>query len=56
MKYFIDFFVVETKQFVVSTVNVILKRQTCGQRSMWAVESKHQGLENYITSKFAISF
>jgi len=31
--HFIDFFFVETKRFVSSFVNVILTRQTCGQRS-----------------------
>jgi len=38
--HFIDFFVVETKQFVGSSVNVILTQQTCGQHSSRAVESK----------------
>jgi len=32
-RHFIEFIVVETKQFVGSNVNVILMRQTCGQRS-----------------------
>jgi len=32
-RHFIDFVLVETKQFVGSDVNVILTRQTCGQRS-----------------------
>ena len=32
-KQFIDFFVVEAKRFVGSTVHVILTRQICGQRS-----------------------
>ena len=36
----IEFFVVETKQFVGSTVNVSLTRQTSGQRSSRAAESK----------------
>jgi len=40
--HFIDFFVVETKRFVGSTVNVILARQTCGQRSSRAAESKRR--------------
>ena len=44
--HFIDFFVVETKRFVSSTVNVILTRQTCGQRSSKAAESKRQALGN----------
>jgi len=38
--HFIEFFVVETKRFVGSTVHVILARQTCGQRSSKAAESK----------------
>jgi len=37
---------VETKEFVNSDVNVILSRQTCGQRSSRAVGSKHQALDN----------
>jgi len=37
----IDFFVLETKRFLCSFVNVILARQTCGQRSSRAAESKH---------------
>jgi len=52
--YFIDFFVVETKRFVSSFVNVILTRQTCGQRSSRAVESKRRGIGNYFSSEFAI--
>jgi len=31
--HFIDFFVVETKRFVGSTVNVILTRQICSQQA-----------------------
>jgi len=42
--HFIDFFVVETKRFVSSTVNVILTRQTCGQRSSRAAESKRPAI------------
>jgi len=45
--HFIDSFVVETKQFVSSTVNVILTQQTCGQRSSRAAESKRRVLGNY---------
>ena len=44
--YFIEFLVVETKWFVGSFVNVILTRQTCGQRSSRAAESKHRALGN----------
>jgi len=42
-------FVVETKQFIGSFVNVILTRQTCGQRSSRAAESKHRGKGNYFS-------
>jgi len=45
--HFIEIFVVETKQFVGSTVNVILTRQTCSQRSSRAAESKRRALGNY---------
>jgi len=38
------FFVVETKQFVGSFLNVILTRQNCGQRSSRAAERKHRAL------------
>ena len=45
--HFIEFFVVETKRFVGSLVHVILTRQTCGQRSSKAAESKRRALRNY---------
>ena len=45
------FFVVETKRFVSSTVNVILMRQTCGQRSSRAAESKRRALGNYFSER-----
>ena len=45
--HFIEIFVVETKRFVVSSVNMILTRQTCGQRSSRAAESKRRVLGNY---------
>jgi len=45
--HFIEIFVVETKRFVGSFVHVILTRQTCGQRSSKAAESKHRALGNY---------
>ena len=44
--HFIDFLVVETKRFVGGTVNVISTRQTCGQRSSRAAESKRRALKN----------
>jgi len=52
--HFIDFFVVETKRFVSSTVNVILTRQTCGQRSSKAAESKRRALGNYFSGRISI--
>ena len=51
--YFIDFFVVETKRFVSNSLNAILTRQTCGQRSSKAAESKHQALGTYFPREFA---
>jgi len=44
--HFMEIFVVETKRFVGSFVNVILTRQTCGQRSSRAAESKRRALGN----------
>ena len=41
---FIEFVVVETKQIVSSDLNVILTRQTCGQRSGMAAASKRRAL------------
>jgi hypothetical protein len=35
------------EQFVGSSVNVILTRQTCGQRWSRAAESKRRALQNY---------
>ena len=49
--HFIDFFVVETKRFVCSFVNVILTRQTCGQRSSRAAESKRPALADYFSER-----
>jgi len=45
----IKFIVVETKWFVSSDVNVILKRQTCGQRSSMSAGSKRQLLAFYFS-------
>ena len=52
------FFVVETKRFVGSTVNVISTRQTCGQRSSWAAESKRRALRlgNYFFKRICYMF
>jgi len=46
--HFIEFIVMVTKQFVGSNVNVILTRQTCGQRSSRAAESKRRAPGNYL--------
>jgi len=53
---FIEIFVVETKQFVGSTVHVILTRQTCGQRSSRAAESKRRALRNYFSKRICYMF
>ena len=45
--HFIDFVGVETKRFDGSTENVILARQTCGQRSSTAAEGKRRALGNH---------
>jgi len=50
------FFVVETKRFVGSSVNVILTRQTCGQRSSRAAESKRRALGNYFSGRICYMF
>jgi len=50
------FFVVETKWFFGSTVNVILTRQTSGQRSSRAVESKRRALGNYFFERICYMF
>ena len=47
--HFVDTVVVETKRFVSSTVNVILMRQTCGQRSSMSAGDKRQGLAFYFS-------
>jgi len=54
--HFIEFLVVETKQFVGSSVNVILTRKPCGQRSSRAAESKHRALENYFPERICHMF
>jgi len=53
---FIDFFVVETKRFVGRSVTVILTRQTCGQRSSRAAESKRPALGNYFSELICYMF
>ena len=42
--HFIEILIVETKRFVGSTVNMILTRQTCGQRSSKAAGGKRRAL------------
>jgi len=54
--YFIEFFVAETKRFVGSFVNVILTRQTCGQRSIRNAESKRRALRNYFSERICCMF
>jgi len=54
--YFIEIFVVETKQFVGCFSNVILTRQTCGQRSSRATESKRRALGNYFPERICYMF
>ena len=49
--HFIGFFVVDTERFVGSFVNVILTRQTCGQRTSRAAESKRRALGNYFSGR-----
>ena len=45
-RFCIQFAVVETKQFVSSTVNVILTQQTSSQHSSMNAESKHRALDS----------
>jgi len=45
------FFAVETKSFVGSFVIVIMTRQTCGQRSSRAAESKRRALGNEVSEQ-----
>ena len=51
--HFIELFIVETKWFVGSNVNVILTPQTCRQRSSRAAGSKRRTPEIFIPSEFA---
>ena len=48
---FIKFFVAETKRFISSNVNVILTRQTCGQRSSSVLDLSWCGLISYQTAR-----
>ena len=54
--HFIEFFVVETHRFVGSFVNVILSRQTCGQRSSKTAESKRRAPGNYFFERICYMF
>jgi len=54
--YFIETFVVETKQFVGIILHVILTRQTCGQRSRRAAESKRWAIGNYFSKRTCYMF
>jgi len=54
--YFIKNFVVETKGVVVIFVHVILTRQTCGQRSSRAAESKRRALGNCFSERICYMF
>ena len=49
--HFIESFNVQTKRFVGTSLNVILTRQTCGQRSGRAAESKRRALGNLLVAK-----
>ena len=54
--YFIEIFVVETKRFVGSFVNVTLTRQTCGLRSSRAAESKRRAIVYYFSERICYMF
>ena len=54
--HFIDFFDVKTKRFVGSSVNVILTRRTCSQRSSSSAERKRRALENYFPERICYMF
>ena len=54
--YFIEFSDVQTKPFVGSFVNLILTRQTCGQRSSRAAESKHWAPGMYFCERICYMF
>jgi len=50
-RHFIEFVFVETKQFVGCNVNVILTRQTCGQRSSMSEGGKRRALAFYFPTR-----
>jgi len=53
---FIEFVVVETKQIVSSNSNVILTRQTCGQRLGMAAGGKRRALAFYVSVRICYMF
>ena len=50
------FLVVETKRFVGSFLNVILTRQSCGQRSSRSAESKRRSIGKYFCKRVCYMF
>jgi len=55
-RHFIEFVVVETKQFVGDNVNVILTRQICGQRSSMSAACKRRALSFYFCVRICHMF
>jgi len=55
-KCFIEFVFVATNQLVGSKPNMICPRQTCGQRSGIAAESKRRALESYFPARICYMF
>ena len=55
-RHFIEFVIVETKRFVGSNVNVILTRQTCGQRLSTVAESNRWALEKHFSERICYIF
>ena len=54
--HFVQTLVVKTKRFVGSTVNVILMRQTCSQRSSRPAGDKHLALAFYFPVRILYMF
>ena len=52
----IEFIFLETKQLFGNYSNVILTRQTCGQRLSRAAESKRRALGNYFSERICCIF
>jgi len=55
-KHFIEFVLVETRKLVGSNPNVILTRQTCGQRSGMAAGSKRRAIAFYFSVRICNMF